>query len=275
MKLRNSVRTAAVMALAAAIGGCQSPPRRKPLPPIPLKQAVGIVNDNASRISGTLQAIGPVDGAFETQSGRKRSFHLDGYMFYLRPTYLRFELKKFGDRQLLLGSNADDYWYYDKSEDAYTCAQHDDPGGGLPDMPLEPHHTADALGFTIIDTSEDSPEHVGCVQRIVDDYQQVLCLVRGEMGHIVLEKEYWLDRYPPQLVRRVIFRDADGVVEMESRLDDYQPLLPDGPMLPTVMSADWPDSKTHMRFTIKKWRAVPQVGPDAIQFATPRACQTD
>ncbi|MGB2987451.1 MAG: hypothetical protein WBE26_16425, partial [Phycisphaerae bacterium] len=112
-----------------------------------------------------------------------------------------------------------------------------------------------------------------CVQRIVDDYQQILFLVYDDQGRVVLEKEYWLDRYWPQLIRRVIFRDADGVVTMQSALDDYKAYSHGGPLLPYTMTADWPESDTQLRFHVRKWTLVETVGPESIQFATPRECE--
>ena len=59
---------------------------------------------------------------------------------------------------------------------------------------------------------------------------------------------------------------------VQSQLDDYRPLTLDGPMLPRIMTADWPKARSHIRFRVSRWSLVDQVGPDSIQFATPREC---
>ena len=88
----------------------------------------------------------------------------------------------------------------------------------------------------------------------------------------MLEKEYWLDRYPPRLVRRVMFRDADGVVTMESQLDDYRLLAAHGPLLPHQITAEWPKADARMRFRVDRWTPEEGVRPDGVQFAAPREC---
>ena len=43
------------------------------------------------------------------------------FALYLAPRYFRFDLKSFGDRQILLGSNAEHFWFYSKQDDSYYC----------------------------------------------------------------------------------------------------------------------------------------------------------
>lgn len=251
--------------------GCPPGPGPMRFAPISMRQAVRIVNDNTARIGGTLRASGSVDGYF-TNEGRQHRYHVDAVLFYLSPCYLRFDLKKFGDRQVLFGSNDIDYWCYLKEDDTYYCGRHDAPEELPPDIPVRPDQIGDALGLGLVTDVDEATGHTRMVQRVVDDYQQILFLVHDARERLVLEKEYWLDRYSPQLVRRVVFRDGRGVLEMESRLDEYRPLDAGGPLLPRVMIADWPKSQAHMRFRIDKWTVVDQVKPDSIQFATPGEC---
>ena len=256
--------------LILGVTGCPAPQKIDPFEPIPMRQAVRIVNRNAVRITGTLRAAGAVDGYFTTEDERQQNYHVDATLFYLAPGYLRFDFKKFGDRQVLFGSNDTDYWFYTKEDDRYYCGRHAAVDDLPPDIPIRPHQIGDALGLGPI--AEDCGGAGRPVQRVIDEYQQILCFVDDDQGRLLLEKEYWLDRYPPQLVRRVIFRDADGVVEMESRLDRYRSFWPDGPLLPGEMVADWPKTQAQMRFTVDKWSPVDQVKPGSIQFATPAEC---
>jgi len=92
---------------------------------------------------------------------------------------------------------------------------------------------------------------------------------------MVLVKEYWLDLREPRVVRRVVFRDADGGVEMDSVLDAHVRLAEGGPYLPTSISAEWPRKGASMRFRVRRWSFEPTVRPDGIQFATPRECATE
>lgn len=262
----------ALLAASMAVGGCKTAPKRAPLAPIPMSYAAGIVNDNVAKIAGALRASGHVDGRATTPEGRNFSYHLDGILFYLAPTYVRFDLKHFGDRQFLLGCNAESYWVYDKESGRYQCARHGEPGELAEAIPIPPRQIVDALGLSMIPVGGRRGDGVGCAQRIVDEYQQILFVDYDAGGKLLLQKEFWLDRYPPRLVRRVLFRDREGGVEMESLLDDYRPVVEGGPQLPYSMTAVWPKQDAEMRFRVSNWRVVEEIGPDGVQFARPREC---
>lgn len=237
-----------------------------------MSEAVAVVNANLAKIEGTLRAAGAVDGFFTSPGGGRRSFHLDGTLFYLAPCYLRFDLKTFGDRQMLFGSNKTHYWLYSKEEERYVCGRHDASDELPSDLPMRPDQIVDALGLTPLPTHWLGSDGVRRVQRVEEETQQILFLARSNDGRLTLEKEYWLDRFVPQLVRRVLFRGAEGVTEMSSRLDGYRPLTPGGPYLPWEMVADWPTSRAQLRFHVSRWTSVKDVGPISVQFATPKEC---
>ena len=254
------------------IGGCLPPERIAPLDPVPMRQALHVLNENAAAIRGTLRATGSVDGFFTDEGGRKRRFHVDGVLFFLSPSFLRFDLKKFGDRQVLFGSNDVAYWVFLKDGESWYCGDHDAPGRLPPNVPVKPAQLVDALGLNPVPIRAGDARLHSPIQRVTESHQQVLFLEYNETGRLIVEKEYWLDRYPPRLVRRVVFRDGDGVVEMDSRLDDYGPLKTGGPLLPRVMTADWPQARAQIRFRIDKWKRFEQIKQDSIQFKIPRAC---
>ena len=267
------IRSALLFGVAAMVlSGCHPRPERFPLEPIPMHNAIQIVNENTGKVTGTLRASGFVDGRFVLPDGRRGGYHLDGVLFYLAPIYVRFDLKSFGDRKFLFGSNMDYYWYYDREADAYQCGRHGVDDELSPDIPIPPEQIVDALGLTPIPTQVSVAGHSQVVQRIVHEYQQILFIVHDAENHIRLQKEYWLDRYWPRLVCRVIFRDGDGVVEMESRLDHYRPVTPGRLLLPHEMTAAWPKTGARMRFRVRNWQLVEGVGPESLQFAAPGVC---
>lgn len=250
--------------------GCRGPsraaPTLQPLPPIPLEASIELLNVNTRQIDATLRASGPVDGSAVDEKGKRHSFSADGILFFLQPLYLRFDVKKLGDRLFRFGSNATDFWLYSKDDGEFHCGRHDDPD--LPDkLAIRPDQIADALALAPIDTAGHN-----IVQRVTDRYQQLLFLGTDNAGHSMVEREYWIDRLPPRVVRRVVFRDADGVVEMESRLDDYRVLKDGALVLPFHLEATWPRAEMSLAFDVKSWRLVPQVHADGPQFATPREC---
>ncbi len=252
------------------MSGCHAPQRvRPPLDPISLGASIQLINANTARITAALRASGPVDGEVVNADGRRVSFHVDGVLFFLEPSFLRFDLKKLGERQLLLGSNASGYWMYTKEDGKYVCGQHDDPNDLPPDLAIRPDQIADALALTPLDTAESSIE---IVQRIVDDYQQLLFLTNTESERIVIQKEYWIDRRAPRVVRRVVFRDTRGAAEMVSTLDDYRVQPESSLYLPHTIGVSWPSEKMSIRFSVTRWRLEPRVTQNGPQFATPREC---
>jgi hypothetical protein len=136
---------------------------------------------------------------------------------------------------------------------SHGCPQSD--AGPLPaEIPVRPDQLIDALALAPIG-NEDSGSFNS------DDH-----------GRSPLRKEYWGDRNSPQVIRQVLFRDPAGAVTMQSSLDKYKPLSPDGPLLPCSMIAHWPTARAHMRFRVDKWTLVKDVGPGGPQFATPAEC---
>ena len=240
--------------VAGAVCGCRQAGPARHLDLIPTREAAQIVNANAAKITATLRASGSVDGYFTSPEGRRRRYHVDGTLFYLAPRYFRFDLKSLGDRQILFGSNDEHFWFYSKQDDSYYCGHHGG-GEGLPlEVPVRPDQLIDALALApIVDAYSATPN-----PDAQDRFQA--------------RKEYRIDRESPQFIRRVLFRDVEGVVTMQSSLDNYRPLFPGGPVLPGSMIADWPTARAHMRFRVDKWTLVEQVRPGGPQFATPPEC---
>lgn len=258
--------------LMGVCGACQTPPMpRIRQVPLPARVAVGIYHENVERISGTLRAVGSVDGRFSEPDGGSRSFHLDATLFFLDPNYVRLDLKKLGSRQLLFGSNDVDFWIYSQRDDDYFCGRQGQDAALPANISIRPDQLADALGLsrkTIGAANESSVR----VHRIVDDYQQILFMGLGEDGQPFIEREVWLDRYTPNLAGRIIFRDDEGQVELESVLTSYRELSPGGPWLPMSISLSWPKSDSHMRLRVAKWKLFEQVKSDSVQFRTPKEC---
>ncbi len=260
------------LALGAALFapvGCRSGGGHGPAgPALEVPQALALVNQNAGTIHGTLRASGNVDGHF-TIDGRRKSFHVDGVLFYLQPRNLRFDLKSMGDRKILLGSNSAGFWFCNAEEDTCRCGSHGAEDELADEIPVRPVQIIEALGLGGVPA--DGTQRT---QRVHRQFQQVL-FASGESSEGRLEKEYWLDRSEPRLIRRIVFRGDEGSVRMESSLDGYRRLEDDGPWLPYTMTATWPTTGAHLRFRISKWSLASEVGPDGPQFATPPECARD
>ena len=255
------------LGLTVALCGCRQAGPVRPLDPIPTREAVGIVNANAAKITATLRASGSVDGYFTASNGRRRNYHVDGTLFYLAPCYFRFDLKSLGERQILFGSNEEYFWVYSKEDGSYYCG-HQGRDEELPtEVPVRPEQLIEALAL--------APIHVLSLEGLEGVDADSAAPNPDTQGRFQARKEYRIDRDSPQFIRRVLFRDAEGVVTMQSSLDNYRPLFPGGPVLPGSMIADWPTARAHMRFRVDKWTLVEQVRPGGPQFATPPECFAD
>ncbi len=247
---------AGALFLGLALGGCGSAGPTASIDVVPPQKALQIVNANAAKITGALRASGSVDGYFTTPENRRRSYHADAVLFYLAPGYFRFDVKSLGDRQLLLGSNTEYFWFYSKQDDAYYCGRQgvdeDVPEG----VPMRADQVIDALALAPIDHSD-----FGAVGS-------------NESERFQLRKEYLSDGGSPPVIKQVVFRDQAGTVTMKSSLDRYKPLYPGGPLLPTSMVAQWPTARAQMRFRVSKWTPADQVSPEGPQFATPPECSS-
>lgn len=252
---------AAVLGICVLLSGCRSTGARSGsgpiLEPLSKEAAVRIVNDNIAQVQGTFRATGSVDGHFVASGSKRRvSYHVDGTLFYLPPHFVRFDMKKLGDRQALFGSNDQFYWAYTKDDDQYVCGRMDGSDGTHMDVPLPPGQIVEALGLIPIPGNGAGAKH-----QVHSEFQTVT----------VGNKEYWLDRRAPRLVRKVIFRDTDGGVAMVSDLGDYRPVEGSG-QLPHFVDAQWPARNARLRFDVGRWTAVTEVTPGGPQFATPREC---
>ena len=183
MRMSNRLGLMAAVALATVcMVGCR--PDRKPLGPISLAQTAGIINSNLSRIHGTLQAVGSVKVSFPIRGGLRRSARLDGNMLCHQPRCFRFDLKRMGQRMLLLGANEQRFWWYDGEDNTYTCGHHGDQTEPLGPMPVRPDQVLDAFALRKIPVGVPLGDGTSATQRVIDAYQQVLLLsLRSAVRH--------------------------------------------------------------------------------------------
>ncbi len=258
--------------LLLATTGC--PPRGAVEPVaevVPRQVAVERVNANVERVQAPLNARGRVRGYVTDAEGRRRHFNLAAHLFYLQPQYLSLDLKDdLAGSQFLIGSNDAFYWMHSKPQgDAYWCRRHDAMIAGRDrDLPINPIELIEALGLNPVSLDVENP-YDAPVQRIVDEYQQLIFVEIAPERESVIRKEYWLSRRPPFLVTHIVFRDAWGRIEFASLLSEYKAMEDGGPLLATRIEVMWPGRGARMEFDISNWRAVPMVRPDGPQFTPP------
>jgi hypothetical protein len=265
------LRTWAAAALLATCAGCPPEgPRNFPLDPIPLGEATRRVDANLSQIRGALQAVGgSARGHYTGDDGKEHRFDAEAKVLVLLPRHLRFDLQILGQSHLLLGSNHEHYWAVSHEPD--DVLRHGTHAAGnattIDRLGVRPDLLIEALGLSPFDHFESEDSYA--VQRITEDHQQILFIEREAQDGMHLSREYWLSRYEPRLIDRVIFRDQIGRVVMESKLTKYAPIAGNGPQLAHKIEIDWPAGGGHMTFTARGWKIQAKVAADAPSFAFP------
>ncbi|MCK4660474.1 MAG: hypothetical protein KAV82_13210 [Phycisphaerae bacterium] len=248
----SSVVLTGLLMLAA---GCPPPPTMMPLEPLALDQAIETVNENTARISTGLKATGSVRGRFPDDQGQTRSFDLHGKMLLIPPHHLRFDVQNaLGRSEFLLGSNADFFWAHaERDEDTFRFGRHATPENEREtDLPIRPDWMIEALGLNSLPESTTGIN--GPVQLIESDYQRLLFISYDFDGQGMIRKSYWLSRYPPRLVERVVFHDEIGNELLRSCLSDYRRSDATSPLLPHRIRVDWPMSKAWIEFSVRRWQ---------------------
>ena len=250
------------------IPGCP-PPAVKPGVPLQLHEAIGKVNRNSAGIDVCLKANAHANGYWADQTGGRRAFNSDATVLVIAPSHLYGTFKVLGSEELLLGSNADKYWLYIKRDEntyrvgTYTRLDESEASS----LPIRPDMLIEALGLNPL--PETTVGTAGPVQRITDDHQQLLFLAYTDEGQGIVTKEYWLDRFEPRLIRRIVFRDPMGQTIMCSQLDDYKPLTDGGPLLPGEVHVRWPLEGSELELRIRQWKRMPDRTRDHAAFVAP------
>lgn len=261
-------RLGSMVSLVLVLTGCPKP-SIPPLDPMPIEKTVRMVNDNLRGAQTGLRARGRVTADFTDPDGSRHRRFLDGTLLIIPPHHVRFDMTVLGKTQILLGSNTDTFWFYLR-QDAGTMrwGHHDSVKGSMPaGMPIRPDMIIEALGLSRLDPETTGPN--GPVQRIEQQYQQLLYLEHDEVGQGYIEKEYWIERVPDGRPRRIVFRDRIGQAVMQSQLDDYRPLFSGGPELPTRVTIEWPLERGGLTFHIARWELESRLTPDAAPFVLP------
>jgi hypothetical protein len=89
------------------------------------------------------------------------------------------------------------------------------------------------------------------VRQSSSDYDELIYLRFTEDGRLAIDREYYIDRRPPFLIRRIILRDAAGAEAMVAHLSDYKPIGGDGPLTAKTIELSWPEQQATLQ--LKLW----------------------
>lgn len=266
-------RAVAILAFACgAISGCPPPqPARPPTPPRDSAEIVSLINDNNRRIDRPLYSPAVrVAAHFRDERGRPHDFNFDGTLLVRKPRELRLDLRHpLGEPVMGVGSNDDDFWAWVKPElSTFWWGRHRHVGKTCADpIPLRPEQLLETLGIHVLPTGD--AELVGPARMYGNEFDRLLYLRRDEDGRFRLDREYWIERRPPHLVRVILFRDAYGRRAVNAWLGDYRPAWDGGPLVAHEVSVFWPEDDGRLSMSVSRFTVPSRISPRA--FARPEA----
>lgn len=229
-----------------------------------MSEAIAIVEANRRSMGAGLRARGSARGHFRDSDGVRRHFDLEAKLLVLPPDHLRFVLEHvLGGDELRVGMNNAKWWLWARRPKEQELEGNRLAGGVNVDgsVPLRPEQLMQALGLGALTETE-------VVQRVTADYQQLI-FVASQGGRKRIAKEYWLDRYEPRLIRRIVFRDNEGRITLSSELDRYARVGDGGLQLPHRLRLYWPENDAEMVFHISRWREDASLTRDHAAFVAP------
>jgi hypothetical protein len=229
--------------------GC--PPGHKepgvaPAPPLPIGEAMAIVNNNAAGITRTLSGGAMHVAAVVHDENGKVEGHPDlaGTLRFHPPHDLYLDLKHaLAGTIMHVGSNDEVFWVWVKlNRDTlwYGRWADLDLAGDTSHIPLAPDMILAAMGLAPLPGAKQGLR--GPIQQIDDGQYYKLLYLATFRGTTWIQREYWLDRFPPYLPRVVVFRRAeDGRIRMKSTLDHYERVAGSNVYVARDIRMVWPE----------------------------------
>lgn len=243
--------------LVLLLAGCTPKPKpgtRTPQPPEDAPRSVVLrrVNANAQAMDFLLRAGSiRVDGEY-FREGKLEPFDATGTMLFRRPRDLYLKLDKPMVGEVEIGSNAREWWVWNKIENRYYWSRHDDviELDSPVDMPIRPDYLAGVLGLSVLPDQGEGP--VGPLFWVAPDRYELNYVEQNAAGHWYYTRAVDIDRYPPYLIREMVFFRPDGHPEVKAWLSDYKPVRETNAevLAPTTIEIKWLSNSSSIRMNI-------------------------
>jgi hypothetical protein len=228
------------------IPACQGPGRRgDPAPALSREKSIQQLNENAAKLVHGLRSRGMAMSGRMMENGKPRSFDFRGVMLFVPPHHFWMEMQHLGEPVMQIGANEKEYWAWAKGDlDKMWAGHRDSLGESFEEsmIPIHPDHLVESLGLATIATGGSS----GPAYLVDADYNRLIFLAVDDQIGAHVSRTYFIDRRPPHMIRKIVFRRDDGTELMTAKLDDHRPVGPDGPLLARRIHVDWPETDSYL-----------------------------
>ena len=233
------------------VGGCPPPKgdqiidKTRPIDapdPRPLEEIMDSIHANASLLNRPLWSSAVhVTADCPDARGKSHKYSLNGTLLYREARDLRVDLRpSIGDPVMQIGSNADTFWIWVEPEmQMMRWGKHEHAGKPCAGkMSIRPDQLAASLGLQRLTTND--PGLAGPALSAGKDFDKLTYIREAAPRQFVLEREIYVERVPPFMIRVIRFIDARGQETMRANLSDYKRVWENGPLVPHTMVFDWP-----------------------------------
>jgi hypothetical protein len=214
------------VALACCVG-CPPPPKPPPIADdVPMHQVIQRVNANATAMDFLLKAsaVSATGKIRNPGSDRLESFEANGTLYFRKPRNLLARLNHTLalDHTLEIGSNRDEFWYWEKLERRrYAYGRRDEEVvGDTEEVPIRPDYLVEILGLSELPVDTTGPN--GPVFEVRPDEYVLAFFDSDETGQLYYRKLLHIGRRLPHLVQSIVYYEPDGHPLICATLSDYK-----------------------------------------------------
>jgi hypothetical protein len=191
---------------------------------MPVETVVARVNRNARGMTFLVKAGGvSASGKLVRSDGKSEAFDANGVLFFRRPHYLYMELQNSLAGKIEIGSNDNEFWYWERLKaPRYFTGHHATMGRPWEtDVPLRPDQFLDMLGLQELPLRSGGAAgtfKVGKEHYLLDFYD------KDDTGRTYRAKELAISRRPPFLVTTITYYNPQNRPWMRADLLGYRPI---------------------------------------------------
>ncbi len=242
-----------------------------PPPPRTTAAIISTINENAAKLDRALWAAHiNVNARIRDDRKQPHEYNLEGTLLFRAPRDLRIDLRHaLSERVMGIGSNESEYWVWIEPDlGLLRWGRHvhaDKPCAEK--IPVRPDQLAAILGFGGLPSP--GSDLVGPTRKFGREFDILAYSKRTAADTWQLDREYFIDRKPPNLIRLVAFYDEFGRRVMSALLDDHRLAWEGGPLVPHQINISWPADDGNFNLSALAIEGRTTVSPRAFKRPTP------